>query len=367
MASVIVPLIISAAGEGTFLAAVAASKVAMALVTVGAAVVDSLYIMPRLFRNEGPEPQRLEDLEVQHSQEGSPANILFGQKIRIAGTVIWAPRLREWEYQHSGGKGGSAGEYSEMVYYAHTAIRFARVPEGLTVSRVLKIYANGKVLWNAEPDIDYSSTKISARIELRRYWDGFAQDYKNGHHLVLECDLDDDLDVDLSIAKGGRKMQVSGFTDESHPLAGHLVLDGNHNSNEPRLDINSDTAGTLYVGDTLGIVGDGTTYYVQREVVWSGSGTETVHISPSTQQSNNDGTAVLPYSHASNNNGTWQVEASGRDDATNKTWVRTTRHMGIEPAPGGKAYGDTVEVFQELPTHSLKTVSDIRVYLGSTS
>lgn len=86
---------------------------------------------------EGP---RLTDLKVVSSAYGQPIPLVYGQKNRVAGNIIWSTDLQESESDREAGKGNEVTEYSYSVDLA------VAICEGPVIG-VTKIWGNGKVIW----------------------------------------------------------------------------------------------------------------------------------------------------------------------------------------------------------------------------
>ena len=98
-----------------------------------------------IFAAKGREGPRLTDLSVQTSSYGSHVPHLFGT-MRVAGTVIWATELKESRSSGGGGKGRPS-----TTRYSYSA-SFAVLLSGRSVRRVLRIWADGKLLRGAAGD-----------------------------------------------------------------------------------------------------------------------------------------------------------------------------------------------------------------------
>lgn len=98
-----------------------------------------------IFAPRGREGPRLTDLSVQTSSYGSHIPHLFGT-MRVAGTVIWATELKENRSTSGGGKGRPS-----TTSYSYSA-SFAVLLSGRAVRRVLRIWADGKLLRGAAGD-----------------------------------------------------------------------------------------------------------------------------------------------------------------------------------------------------------------------
>lgn len=93
------------------------------------------------FDNRVYEGPRLEILHIQSSQDGAPMARIFG-KVRIAGQVIWAARIREHITEERAGSKGGGPRINNYSYTLSFAI-------GLCEGEILDvgaIWANGKIL-----------------------------------------------------------------------------------------------------------------------------------------------------------------------------------------------------------------------------
>jgi hypothetical protein len=137
-----------------------------AAVAVGS-YIDSAFVIPTLFgkTTEGP---KLDDIPVGRWSEGTGLPRAYGKVAPVPGTVIWQSPLREVkDTQNGGGKGGSGGSFIVYKYYADVAIALCEGP----ISRVTKLFADGKVIYNIAPDIDYTSTQISGAVTSYTYYE----------------------------------------------------------------------------------------------------------------------------------------------------------------------------------------------------
>lgn len=155
MATIAAAAIIANAGAG---ATFAAGTLNAWLLSATAAYVDSAWLFPELFGRNPKKPQGLKDLAFNSDQEGAPIPELFGANVKVPGHVLDVSELiRRQNTTTSNGKGGSGGQFVEYSYSCHAMISFGRGP----ANRVKKIFANGKVLYNEDPDIDITANDIS--------------------------------------------------------------------------------------------------------------------------------------------------------------------------------------------------------------
>lgn len=112
---------------------------------------------------EGP---RLNDLSVQVSTYGAPLPIGYGT-IRVAGNVIWTDGITETRNKRKvGGKGGPSVTQISYTYTASLAIAFA----GREADRLIKLYADGKLIHDAASDSsDPDSETLSRNLNFRFY------------------------------------------------------------------------------------------------------------------------------------------------------------------------------------------------------
>lgn len=146
MAQILLTTVASAAARG--LPAFAQQLIGTAANVAGGLIDKALFGKKTRRQVEGP---RLDSLSILSATEGSPILRVYG-RARIAGTIIWATRLREeivtTTESTSGGKGaigGSSGtsvETTEYKYYANFAVGLC---EGVVAS-LNRVWADGKEL-----------------------------------------------------------------------------------------------------------------------------------------------------------------------------------------------------------------------------
>lgn len=141
-------------------AGMTAAGLGMAIGSTIGGVLDSMYVMPTLFGGAAAQTgPRLNDLNIQNASEGSAINRCFGPECRCAGTVIWSPRLTEQRItENSGGKhGGSTTYYRYMGNIAVLACRNE-------ISRVRKIWADSKLIWDSGDNVGNATIVTSTQI-----------------------------------------------------------------------------------------------------------------------------------------------------------------------------------------------------------
>ncbi len=161
------------------------------------AYIDSAVIFPRLFGPDPTEGPKIDDLEIARWGEGTPVPRVFGQQAQVASQVIFQSPIKEIKDEQSGGgKGGSGGSYITYKYYSTLAVALCEGP----ISRVKKIKADGKTIWNVAPDINYTSTDIDGAV---------GTSYSNNlyrHYITLTST---DNNADLSLLKSGKNITLT--------------------------------------------------------------------------------------------------------------------------------------------------------------
>jgi len=184
---------------------------------VGAAIgatiggyVDSKYLYPALFPTPAIKVGKLRELNLQNFSEGGPINICIGPECRTTGTVIWiGPPIQK--KADRGGKGVSGGDkVIKYKYYANVAVAMAKGP----ISKIKKIWADSKLLYDDQPDFSFTSNQISAKViirtktERRRSNNIFDRTFSK----YIEFTAPETI-IDFTKFRGGAKplLRVSGF------------------------------------------------------------------------------------------------------------------------------------------------------------
>jgi hypothetical protein len=129
------------------------------LSVVGAAVgsyIDNAFLLPALFPPEDIIGPRINEIQIQFNEEGSPHNFALGTQNRTAGSIIWIGDLIEVEVTtSSGGKGGGGGrKVVGYEYFVDVAVCFAKV-DGAT-AQIEQILADGKTVYERDPNVNVS-------------------------------------------------------------------------------------------------------------------------------------------------------------------------------------------------------------------
>lgn len=111
--------------------------------TIGSLIDNRLFPV----KAEGP---RLNDLRVMQGNYGDVLPVLYGNRVRLAGKLIWSTGLIETVTRtRQGGKGGPSVQQTEYTYRVSAAFAIA----GSEVNSLRKIIANGKVIYDADTGI----------------------------------------------------------------------------------------------------------------------------------------------------------------------------------------------------------------------
>lgn len=165
---------------------------------MGAAFLDSRYVFPALFPSTD-EPPRLGDFQLQSAKEGTPIFFCLGPENRIPGMLIWGSELIEEKRDiEAGGKGGGQS-VTEYVYFVDLAIA---VCEG-EIDSFQKIWADGKLIYDADPDFNETSNLLSVE-DAGKY--GIGAEYMMKIHSTAAG-------PDLSLLISGKDVVVSGFAN----------------------------------------------------------------------------------------------------------------------------------------------------------
>lgn len=128
--------------------------------------VDQNFLFPALFPAQTVEGPRVNELKIQSADEGAYAHFIVGGSARVAGTIIWISDIVEvkTEEEQGGGKGGGGSggsqKFTTYSYFVDVAIAIAMQP-GVSVD---KIYAEGKLVYNANPNVSISSSAIAVSV-----------------------------------------------------------------------------------------------------------------------------------------------------------------------------------------------------------
>ena len=161
-----------------------------------------------LFPTISSEGARVNDLRFQGVSEGTPINRAYGRRVRLEGQVIYLGDLIERQNTHStNGKGGGGTEFVEYTYSCHVAVAICHGP----ITALKKVWANRKLIWNADSDLNVSSSQLSGTASSTIYsvYGGPQGGWTHWHkwHLKVSSPIGG---PDLSIAHVGQSVVLGG-------------------------------------------------------------------------------------------------------------------------------------------------------------
>lgn len=246
--------------------------------------VDNRWLFPAIFGQPEIEAPRLGDIALQMASEGSPKHYCIGPENRIAGTVIWISDLIEVKNQEEvegGGKGGGGHSQSVTTYSYFVDIAVA-LCEG-EIQSVQEIWADGKLLYDADPDINISSNQLTATV--RQHWRSTFSLWSSGFRVPFLWRLglvitSPDGGPDLSQFKSGEDVVVAGWTETDYNgtfrCKSAATLDSGATELVLELPVTASTSGEA-AGNTITLDQDLPGFSAQRVesvTVYTGSGSQ---------------------------------------------------------------------------------------------
>lgn len=129
---------------------------------IGSAIgsyVDNSFLLPWLFPSDPIRGPRLNEISLSSSDEGAPGNFTMGPFSRVSAARIWLSDLKEVTVR-SGGGGKGGGRKSKTIgyeYYVDIAIAY----HFGEIDGVEKIYCEGKLLYDDNPNVQYTSSTFA--------------------------------------------------------------------------------------------------------------------------------------------------------------------------------------------------------------
>lgn len=362
------------------------------LANFAAAAIDAKFLYPALFKQDAVEGSRLNGLDFQKTDEGTPANRLFGGQVRTAGTLIWAGPLIEKRTRSGGGKGGAGGNFIVYKYFSDVAIEICRLKRGRTIKKVKKVIADGKVFYDEEGLVS-TAGNTNIRTEVLYRWDSNdvdplgPNDAGTWHYTLKVLSNETTGGPDLGVFQSGRDIAISGFTNFSaFSTPGVLTITTSgasslqNGAGDLGIRVTTTAAGLLGRNDTLTIVGVAGVYRVTNEggVRFTGSGNiQDVQIRRFDAWSGTtgfglaanaaNGANIAVTNTATNNNGSFRVITVGRTSSTESFFVCEKRIIGVNPFYefSQRDAGNSITLIQDDRSFSQNQATDVRFYLGS--
>ena len=188
-------------GAGTYIGA-----------ALGAALgsyIDQQFLLPLFVKTPKTHPPTFDSMFLQTASEGNPINYCLGPTVRTAGQIIWINDVDSHAIKKSGG-----GKKSDSVTigYRYIADLAVAICEG-EISDLKKIWADGKLIYTTDTDLDESSTDIQCIKENMYYYPN--QDIEDDapeveyYHLKLKSTGT----VDLTNFYPGEDVVISGSSE----------------------------------------------------------------------------------------------------------------------------------------------------------
>jgi len=199
----------STASTAAVIAGLTATQIGFMVGSAIGGVIDSTIVFPMLMGSQKNQSgSRLDSLKLSMASEGTPINRVFGPECRVAANIIFLPDLVPVDVvESSGGKQGSSIEYQK--YYADFIAMWAWCPRS-PISRVRKIWADSKLIWDDGPvenqgnDVEFTRTDISVKavVSTGQWY------YRRIVFNIADRDFEGVEDL-----RSGATITVSGFTD----------------------------------------------------------------------------------------------------------------------------------------------------------
>lgn len=134
-----------------------------ALAYGAAALADSRFILPALFPPPDVPKPNVGDLKFQFAEEGSALSLLLGDEVPVTGGLIWASDLIVVTHRSDdGGSGGPPPGSGRQDLFVHCQIAIGFTPTDAGIVEVIKVWKDGDVFYEADPDIEIISNQITA-------------------------------------------------------------------------------------------------------------------------------------------------------------------------------------------------------------
>lgn len=180
---------------------------------IGAAIggyIDSNYLLPALFPSKDQQGNRVDSIQLSYYSEGAPFPRGFGALVKNEGICGWLAGIRDTPKTTSQGKGGGGPTTTTTEYKTDFAIFFCEtslLPGGRINGSPEKIWFDGKLVYDAQPDVNLASSLIEAIVLIETLQvDGLDLDVQR---LLLRTTIGGPDFIEL---QPGRDADVAGFT-----------------------------------------------------------------------------------------------------------------------------------------------------------
>lgn len=148
MASIVLGTIAAKAGAAYFGVGTAGAIIAGMVGSAAGAYIDQMYVYPAFTDQPDQYGPRLDSASIQTSTEGAPIPWVHGSEIRLAGNIIWVTDLSESANRDGGDK--NEPDVTTFAYSINVAVGMAEPPTTAGISKVSKVYANGKLFYDSD-------------------------------------------------------------------------------------------------------------------------------------------------------------------------------------------------------------------------
>ena len=235
-------LAVTTAGSGNLSALAAGGLISGGII---AAQIGLSYAFPNVTRTEG---RRIGEIPLGFTAEGAPIPLSFGPLNRLAGTFIYASRLKETKLvEEIDTSGISSGDYQELTTYNYTVDLAIAIGEGV-INNVTKIWADGTPIYrfiDARPE----QTGTTLSIEKISFFGGFLP-------VIMRLKSSTNA-IDLTLWTRPSLIDITGFANFANNVVAGLVVRvfvDPDDANITYLDIFNPLAVTEAQGATVTIV-----------------------------------------------------------------------------------------------------------------
>lgn len=178
----------------------------MFALTVATSIIDQALLFPAMFPRPTVFGPRIGDYKLQYASEGDPCTRSIGPECRVGVIVKWQSPLKEiLDEDAQQGKGGGGGNYVPYKYFQSCFLELSRN----RITKLIKLWANGKLVYEEIPSIDYTSGQVSCtRVDTVQTKYGGVEI----HHYYQDLQVPAG-GIDLSKFKSGKKVLVEGFAN----------------------------------------------------------------------------------------------------------------------------------------------------------
>ena len=222
----------SLVGVGIF-AGVTSAMVGGAIGGTVGGVIDQQFVMPALFGAANQTGPRLEELDIQTASEGSTIKRVYGPNCRVAGTIVWMPKLKEEEQSSGGGKGGfgGGGGGTQFTYYADMLVLVCRAGNGGAVSRIKKVWADSRLIYDGGGPAPTTATSTQLALLKINSPGGLASSLRR---VRITSPL---AGPNLQLFTVGQDVSVSGFTNAGNNATYRVIRTLNYGASGTGLEL----------------------------------------------------------------------------------------------------------------------------------